>query len=150
MFLSSNPQADRRQHRLMFREAWQKQLNQQQLTALEKQIVSVIAEHPEYHDIVSSLQDEEPVELLDFSQAASVDNPFLHMGLHLALREQVGTDRPAGIKLITRQLLALHPDNGHHVEHLMMEKLGLMLWQSQSDKKPPDEQSYLESLRHLI
>lgn len=150
MFLSSNPQTDRRQHRLMFRDAWRKQQNEQSLTPLEKQIVSVITEHPEYHDIVLSLRDDEPVETIDFSQAASVDNPFLHMGLHLALREQVGTDRPVGIKLLTRQLLVRYPGQGHHVEHLMMEKLALMLWQAQSSNKAPDEQEYLESLKHLI
>ena len=110
----------------------------------------MITEHPEYHDIVLSLRDDEPVETIDFSQAASVDNPFLHMGLHLALREQVGTDRPVGIKLLTRQLLVRYPGQGHHVEHLMMEKLALMLWQAQSSNKAPDEQEYLESLKHLI
>jgi len=65
MFLSSNPQSDRRQHRLQFRDAWLKHIGEQTLTPLEKQIVSVIEEHPEYHDQVASLKDEEPVELIE-------------------------------------------------------------------------------------
>ncbi len=31
-------------------------------------------------------------------------NPFLHMGMHLALQEQVALDRPAGIQAVYRQL----------------------------------------------
>jgi hypothetical protein len=35
----------------------------------------------------------------DFTRPGEGENPFLHMGLHLALREQIATDRPAGITL---------------------------------------------------
>ncbi len=150
MFLSSNPQSDRRQHRLQFRDAWLKHIGEQTLTPLEKQIVSVIEEHPEYHDQVASLKDEEPVELIDLSLGASVENPFLHMGLHLALREQVGTDRPAGIKLITRQLLTKLAGEGHQVEHMMMDVLAESLWSAQQNNIIPNERDYLESLNRLI
>ena len=150
MFLSSNPQSDRRQHRLQFRDAWLKHIAEQTLTPLEKQIVSVIEEHPEYHEQVASLKDEEPVELIDLSRSASVENPFLQMGLHLALREQVGTDRPAGIKLITRQLLTKLSGEGHQVEHMMMDVLAESLWFAQRNNMAPNEQDYLESLKRLI
>lgn len=150
MFLSSNPQSDRRQHRLQFRDAWLKHTHEQSLTPLEKQIVSVIEEHPEYHDQVASLKDEEPIELIDLSRGASIENPFLHMGLHLALREQVGTDRPAGIKLITRRLLTKNAGEGHQVEHMMMDVLAESLWNAQRNNTAPDEQNYLESLNRLV
>lgn len=150
MFLSSNPQSDRRQHRLQFRDAWLKHIAEKTLTPLEKQIVSVIEEHPEYHEQVASLKDEEPVELIDLSRGACVENPFLHMGLHLALREQVGTDRPAGIKLITRQLLTKLAGEGHQVEHMMMDVLAESLWHAQQNNTAPNEQDYLESLKRLI
>jgi hypothetical protein len=71
------------------------------------------------------------------------------MSLHLALREQVGTDRPVGIASITRSLLLKHGD-GHTVEHLMIEKLGLSLWEAQRQERAPDELAYLESLRQLL
>ena len=149
MFLSNNPGTDRRQHRLMFRDAWLKRINGETLTQLDKQIADVVEEHPEYHTLVETLNDNDPVELLDLSAGQDTDNPFLHMGLHLGLREQVGTDRPAGIRLITQSLLKRFPAEGHRVEHMMMECLAEFLWQSQRDSKPPDEVAYLEALRRI-
>ena len=150
MFLTSSPTSDKRKHRLMFRDAWKKHLAGVELNPLEKQIVDVVQEHPEYHVAVSSLRDEDEIESIDLSRGATVENPFLHMGLHLALREQVGTDRPPGIKLITRQLLQKYPDEGHRVEHLMMEKLAESLWQAQQAQSAPDERIYMEQLRRLV
>lgn len=149
MFLSNNPGVDRRQHRLMFRDAWLKRINGEAVNQLDKQIADVVEEHPEYHKLVETLNDNDPVELLDLSQGQDTDNPFLHMGLHLGLREQVGTDRPSGIRLITQSLLKRFPGDGHRVEHMMMECLAEFLWQSQRDSKPPDEAAYLEALRRL-
>jgi len=150
MFLTSSPTADKRKHRLMFRDAWLKHIAGAELNPLEKQIVDVIQEHPEYHNTVATLRDEDEIEAMDLSRGATVENPFLHMGLHLALREQVGTDRPLGIKLITRQLLQQYPDDGHQVEHLMMEKLAESLWEAQQRQRAPDEQNYMEQLRRLV
>jgi len=150
MFLTSSPTADKRKHRLMFRDAWLRHIAGADLNPLEKQIVDVIQEHPEYHNTVATLRDEDEVETIDLSRGATVENPFLHMGLHLALREQVGTDRPLGIKLITRQLLQKYPDDGHQVEHLMMEKLAESLWEAQQAQSAPDEQNYMEQLRRLV
>jgi len=150
MFLSNSPDADRRQHRLMFRDAWLKRSAGKELTPLEKQIASVVEEHPEYHKLVETLRDEDPVELLDPTAGAQTENPFLHMGLHLGLREQVGTDRPPGIKDLTRSLLLKYPGEGHRVEHLMMECLAESLWQAQRDKRAPDQEAYLEALRYLL
>lgn len=149
MFLSNNPGTDRRQHRLMFRDAWLKRVNGDTLTQLDKQIADVVEEHPEYHTLVETLKDQDPVELLDLSAGQDMENPFLHMGLHLGLREQVGTDRPAGIRLITQSLLKRFPGDGHRVEHMMMECLAQSLWQAQRDSTAPDEAIYLEALRRL-
>ena len=53
MFLSNSPGTDRRQHRLMFRDAWLKRVNGEKLTQLDKQIADVVEEHPEYHHLVA-------------------------------------------------------------------------------------------------
>lgn len=76
-------------------------------------------------------------------------NPYLHMGLHLAIRDQVSTDRPAGIIKVYQQLLQRYGDE-QTVEHLMMEHLVECLWQAQRNHCMPDEQKYLEDLAKLV
>jgi hypothetical protein len=84
----------------------------------------------------------------DFSPEGGRQNPFLHMGLHLAIREQVSTDRPAGIALVHRNLAARLGD-AHAAEHAMLEPLAEALWQAQRSGLPPDERAYLERLTRL-
>jgi hypothetical protein len=70
------------------------------------------------------------------------------MGLHLGIREQVATDRPAGIADIHRQLASRHRD-AHRAEHEMIECLAETLWEAQRANGAPDEALYLERLRCL-
>ena len=70
------------------------------------------------------------------------------MGLHLAIREQVATDRPAGIADIHRALSTRLGD-AHAAEHTMLEALAETLWEAQRNNRAPDEQAYLEKLRAL-
>jgi len=137
---------DRTRTRQLFRSVWQKHTSNQNLEPLEKQIAILLDEHPEYHSLVSG---DEDVLDREFKAEDGRENPFLHLSLHLALREQVGTDRPAGIASITRSLLLKHGD-GHAVEHMMIEKLGLYLWEAQRQERAPDEAAYLNSLRELL
>lgn len=136
---------NRKQSRERFVESWSKHLRGETLDPLEKQIVDVIDEHPEYHALL--VADDEQLER-DYNGSDGQSNPYLHMGMHLALREQVGTNRPNGIAMITRTLLMKYQD-GHTVEHMMMECLGEMLWNAQSNRTEPDEQAYLEKLKRL-
>lgn len=137
---------DRSRTRQQFRQAWQKHRRGEALEPLERQIATLLQEHPEYHSLFEG--DETCLEQ-EFHAEEGQENPFLHLSLHLALREQVGTDRPAGIAAITRSLLLRHGD-GHTVEHLMIERLGLILWEAQRQNREPDQQAYLESLRQLL
>jgi hypothetical protein len=126
--------------------AWRKAQTGATLTPLETQIAQVIAEHPEYQALL-----EGPAEVLDaqFLPDSGVDNPFLHLGLHLALREQVSTDRPSGIASIHAALCARF-GSGHAAEHRMFEALAQTLWEAQRTGQPPDETVYLERLRRMI
>jgi hypothetical protein len=65
--------------------------------------------------------------------------------MHLAIQEQVSTDRPAGIRALYRRLAAGYPDT-HSLEHRLMECLAEMIWQAQRDGAPADEQRYLECI----
>jgi hypothetical protein len=131
--------------RRMYVEAWRKQREARPLEPLEHQIVRVLEQHPEYHPIV-----EGPGGALeqDFTPEGGQANPFLHLGLHLAIREQVATNRPAGIAVVHRQLTA-RLGGTHEAEHRMIDCLGEALWRSQRSGAPPDEAAYLEALRRL-
>jgi len=137
---------DRTRTRQLFRSVWKKHQAGTALEPLEKQIATLLEEHPHYHALLTK---DDSVLDKDFTAEDGSENPFLHLSLHLALREQVGTDRPAGIASITRSLLLKHQD-GHEVEHMMIEKLGLYLWEAQRQQRAPDEASYLNSLRELL
>lgn len=134
---------DRGELRRMYAEAWRKRTAGEPLAPLEAQIADVIAEHPEYHAALGEdgLDD-------DFAPEQGRTNPFLHMGLHLALREQVATDRPAGIADVHRRLAAAMADP-HAAEHAMIEVLAETLWEAQQSGRAPDEQQYLERLQRL-
>jgi hypothetical protein len=134
----------RDQLREAYRAAWRKFRSQQPLTPLEKQIVAVVSEHPEYHVIIESAASD----LANYSPRSGQLNPWLHMGLHLAIREQVATNRPAGITDAHARLVAR--SGLHDAEHLMLEALAEAMWEAQRSGKPPDENAYLERVRRLV
>jgi len=134
----------RDQLREMYRAAWRKFKSQQTLSPLEKQLVAVLSEHPEYHVIVESAA----ADLANYSPRGGQLNPWLHMGLHLAIREQVATNRPAGIAEVHAKLAA-RAGGAHEAEHRMLEVLAEALWEAQRAGKSPDENAYLERLREL-
>jgi len=136
---------DRSGLRRHYTEAWRKRRAALPLEPLEDQIATVIEEHPEYQPLV---EDEAGALSRDYDPAGGQANPFLHMGLHLAIREQVGTNRPPGIAAVHAELCR-RIGNRHDAEHRMIECLGEALWHSQRTGRPPDEAAYLESLRRL-
>ena len=136
---------DRSSLRRMYVEAWRKHRESRPIEPVEDQIVRVVELHPEY---ASLLESGDTALGHDYTPEGGQTNPFLHMGLHLAVREQVATDRPAGIAAVHAALLA-HLGDPHAVEHAMIECLGEALWQAQRSGRPPDETAYLEALRRL-
>ena len=137
---------DRTQLRRFFFSVWRKHEAREPMEPLESLIVDVIAQHPEYH---AQLDDEEAALDRDYRPELGETNPFLHLSMHLAMREQLGTQRPAGIVEIYQKLAAI-TGSTHDAEHAMMECLGEMLWQAQRDGTAPDEQRYLECLKKMV
>lgn len=135
----------RDQLRRMYVDAWRKHRERLPMEPVEAQIADVVAAHPEYHvlfaDADRALQE-------DYTPERGESNPFLHMGIHLAIREQVGTDRPTGIREAHRALATRYGE--HEAEHLIGECLGRALWDAQRAGRQPDEQAYLESIRRLL
>jgi Domain of unknown function (DUF1841) len=135
--------SDRERLRRMYNEAWRKHTGGQPLSPLEAQIADIVAEHPEYHGAITDNALDR-----DFLPEGGQANPYLHMGLHLALREQVATDRPPGIRRLHQRILGRTGDL-HDGEHRMIECLAETLWEAQSANCAPDEARYLERLRQL-
>lgn len=135
---------DREGLRALYLEAWRKCCEGLPAEPLEHQVADVIEQHPEYHALLgrggAALE-------RDWTPEHGESNPFLHMGLHLALREQVATDRPAGIAALHRRLATRHGE--HEAEHRMAECLAEALWRAQRNNSLPDEVSYLEALRRI-
>jgi Domain of unknown function (DUF1841) len=136
---------NRDQLRQMYFDAWHKHCNQLPMQPLQAQVADVIALHPEYHKL---FKDRDAMQR-DWTPEGGVTNPFLHLGSHLAIREQIATDRPAGIRSV-HQALSHKFGSVHDAEHQMIETLMQALWSAQRSGVAPDEQAYLEALRRLI
>jgi hypothetical protein len=136
----------REQLRQTYADAWRKHLAHSLLTPLEAMIVDVIGAHPEYQAIVS---DKDAAMAIAPDVSGGAENPFLHMGLHLAVREQVSIDRPPGVRELHRLLQARQGDL-HLAEHVLMEALGETLWNAQRAGRPPDEGQYLALVRRHL
>jgi hypothetical protein len=135
---------DRDSLRRYYCTVWEKAQSGQPLEPLEHLIAGVIREHPEYQ---SALADAENVLGREYTPEMGETNPFLHMGMHLAIQEQLGGHRPEGILEVYQQLCRRM--TGHAAEHQMMECLGETLWEAQRNGVGPDERVYLERLRRL-
>lgn len=131
--------------RRYFIEVRQKYNNNQALEPLEQLILDVILTHPEYHDM---LEREEDVLKEDYLPEQGNMNPFLHMSMHIAIKEQIQTDRPAGISTLCESLLEKYGDQ-HDMEHHVMECLGESLWLAQRNNCMPDERAYLADVKAL-
>lgn len=132
--------------RQFYCDTWQKHLEQKEaLSPLEQQITAVVKEHPEYHKL---LENKEASINADYLPEMGDSNPFLHLGMHLGLREQVSTNRPDGIAELYQRIVALR--DIHDAEHDMIECLAESIWQAQQNQTMPDEISYLECLNKIL
>jgi hypothetical protein len=134
---------DRTELRQMYVDAWRKAREGRPLSQLEAQIADVIADHPEYHDVITRNELQE-----SYTPEGGRSNPFLHMGLHLALRDQVSTDRPPGVRSVFESIVGRAKDR-LDAEHRAIECLAETLWEAQRQNAAPDEQQYLEKLKRL-
>lgn len=139
MFFSN----DRTKLRQAYFDIWQKSLNKQPLEPMELLISQVIAEHPEYHVMFKNKKALER----DFFAEQEM-NPFMHMGMHLAIREQIATNRPEMLSVCYNSLCN-KLGSAHDAEHQMMECLTEMLWNAQKNNSAPDEAAYLDCLKKL-
>lgn len=132
---------DRSAYRKLFFDVWQKHLRNMPLEPVEAQVLVIILAHPEYHVMLDN-----PKTFMQ--QTFSLEeNPFFHMSLHIALREQIQLDRPQGIRSIDEQLNKKF--STHEAEHAMTTILARVMFEAQQTGAAPDELIYLQKLREL-
>ena len=101
---------------------------------------------PQYHPI---LRDYDQFIDKDYLPEFGETNPFLHMSMHMAIKEQLSIDQPFGIQEKYRNL-AIKLGDEHAAVHNVMECLGEMLWHAQRDQTSPNTQIYLDCLDKSI
>lgn len=135
---------NRNELRQVYLSCWRLKKNKLPMDPMQEVVASIIELHPEYHHL---LEDEENVDR-DFSVELGESNPYLHLSMHIALHEQISTNRPHGINDCFQKLCILH-GGPHEAEHAMMDCLGEALWQAQRSQTMPDETAYLECLKKI-
>ncbi len=133
---------DRAEIREVFFRAWRRHREHQPLEGVDKLIVDVALQHPEYHAILDAPQAQAD---RDYAAVLGESNPFMHMGLHIAITEQLSIDQPPGVREHYQQLRTRLVD-AHAVEHAMMECLNEMLWQATREHRAPNQAAYLDCL----
>lgn len=135
-----NPSRD--QARQLFFDAWHKYRHREVLSGMEDMALGVILLHPEYHRI---LDDVERYRDKDYSPEMGDTNPFLHMSMHIAIKEQLSIDQPVGICERFDHLLKRCGDE-HEAMHQVIECLAEMIWQAQRGQSAPDATIYFDCL----
>ena len=132
--------------RRFFREAWRKQSEGLPLEPIEAIAADIVALHPEAHGLLDARSANE-AGAADTSPEADDGGAFLHLSLHLAVREQISIDQPPGIRAQYERLAAR--GGAHPAFHAIMECLGRTLHEAQTAGSGPDGQVYLERISRL-
>jgi len=133
---------DRSKQRKFLANSWQKHINGEILEPLELQLALIVQKHPEYHALINDIN-------LEYFPEQGKTNPFLHINLHLALQDQLTLNQPNEINDIYKKLIVIHSDT-HEVEHMMMECIAEMIFNSQKNNNTLDQNKYLVNLKNLI
>ena len=137
-------QKNRQQLRQLYVDSWYKFNQNLPMTNLETQIAKIIKLHPEYHRFINHSDIDK-----DFTPESGFGNPFLHMGLHMSLIEQIATNRPLGISHVYK-LLCDQYGGEHKVQHLCMNVLGEIIFYAQKNNSLPDEQEYYSRIKAML
>ncbi|MDE2343075.1 MAG: DUF1841 family protein [Betaproteobacteria bacterium] len=130
----------REEARRFFFDIWRKEREKALMTPLESMAWQVISHHPEYHSLLA--QPERYLEREWFPEQGET-NPFLHLGLHLAVEEQLSIDQPPGIRGAYDRLCQELKDE-HAARHRLLEALAEVVWESQRHGTALDGRRYLQ------
>ncbi len=137
----------REDYRETFFTSWQKYQNHEILEPLEQQLADLILEHPEYHGFFNK-PDSNLVK--EFHPELDEVNPFAHLSMHLAIRDQVKLNQPRGIQKLFINLQRSALLERHEAEHAMMDCLVEQIWQVQQHQQNFNTRAYLKSIKRLV
>lgn len=137
-------QNDRDEMRRFFVQSWRRRQAGEPLEALQELICQVVEMHPEYQYL---LRDEQTALGSDYPATGDGGNPFLHMALHISVREQLASAQPPELAEVHRRLSGELGDD-HAAEHLIIEALAETLWEAQG-RGMPDQRAYVQRLLRL-
>jgi Domain of unknown function (DUF1841) len=128
-------------------EAWRKFRAGEPLAGLETEAAAIIALHPEYHALLENrARYLDQYRERDYPPEFGETNPFLHLSMHLSIREQVSIDQPRGVRA-AHESLARKLGDAAQAEHEMMDCLAEMLWKAQRAGSAPEATVYLACLQ---
>ncbi len=142
MFINSEADLLRQQ----YCDAWRLYEGGEPLTPLQEQLCAIIREHPEYQ---AELAADDKARARTYHPELGETNPFLHFGLHVAIREQISLDNPQGVKQVFTDLCQQTTDP-HEAEHEMMLTLAESMHQVLQSGTAPDMAEYVRTLQSLI
>ena len=137
---------DRNELRNFYFQAWKKYREQRPLEAIEQQIATVVSEHPEY---INTIENPDKFQDKDYDERSGEANPYLHLGLHLAIRDQIQTNLPAGIQPLYAKLNTQYTSH-LDLEHAIMPILFEEIYAMQHNKTEFSAENYLEKIRGLL
>jgi hypothetical protein len=122
-------------HRKVFYDAWVRHIEGERLSDFDQRLVKVMQCYPEFTQHIAS----------DGVQCQSTQNPYMVMGAHLEVVEQVAQDRPEGIRLFYQSLALKAGDIQAQI--MMRDILLTVLAQSYQSGDVPDYSEYLQMLK---
>ncbi len=132
----------RQDARQFYFDTWRKHQEKLPLAGAEFTALDIMLAHPEYHELLN--QAERYAEQ-DYPPELGMTNPFLHLSMHLAIREQLSIDQPVGVRGYYQKLLTQSQDE-MQAQHEMMDCLAEMIWQAQRQKTAFDPAIYFDCL----
>ncbi len=111
------------QLRNFFFDIFEKHKLNQMLSSLEKQVLSIILQHPEYHEILNNRH-----KYLNYhwNNSSGEFNPFLHLSMHLTILEQLSINQPDRIREIFDKFVLKYKGE-HNATHELMDCIAEML-----------------------
>ncbi len=132
------------QMREMFFSVWDKRQDGVNLSLVEQQIWYVISAYSEFHYIFAN-----PDKYMFKDTWSDDKNPFLCMGLHLGVMEQVINDSPEGIKPLYLKLCE-QMKYAVKAEIAMRKVMVRFVKKTANENKPLDSRKYLLALETLL